>query len=1148
MKKYIPILILFLLAEVLTAQTFSDNNFIYTAAPKKPVQAASFNTLTKDDLVQTVTYFDGLGRPIQTIKPAQGGSGQDIVTPIEYDGLGRQAKDYLPYAVANGGNYYPLIDPLTAVNADVAFYNNDKYENTSNPFSEKRFESSPLNRVLKQAAPGTSWKMESGHEIKLDYQTNTSNDAVKKYTATAEWQASLGLYEITFSNGGSYEEKELYKNVTYDENSNANPSESSGSTIEFKNKEGQIVLKRSYESGDRHDTYYVYDIYGNLTYVIPPKADGVINDEVLNGLCYQYKYDNRNRLVEKKLPGKQWEFIVYDKLDRPVATGPALSPFKDNSAIGWIITKYDAFSRPIYTGWSSQTSNSVTRKSLQDAQNTATVLYEYKTPMSIDGISTSYNNSIEPTSFKLLTVNYYDDYSFPDAQPVPSSVIGQTVLTNVKGLPTGSWTRVLTTASSIEGETATVFYDQKGRVISNYQKNHLGGVNHTDNELDFTGKTLTAKTEHQRSGGAPKITIEEKLTYSAQDRLLTHTHKIGEGTPQLLADNTYDEMGQLMTKKVGNSTGNPLQKVDFNYNIRGWLTAINETGNLDVDASLPDLFAFKINYDKPSSTIVKDLYNGNISETIWETSDHTLRSYRYEYDKLNRLTAAVYAKPASTIPVSGAYNESISYDKNGNIKFLTRFGGSDMPSVAMQIDDLTYGYLNENSNLLVKVTDGLLGNDNEGFKDGNKGSDDFAYDANGNMISDKNKNITEITYNHLNLPKKIVFATENSIEYIYTASGQKLEKIVKEGLVTTTTNYLGGFQYKDNNLEFFPTAEGYVKNNGGTLAYVFQYKDHLGNIRLSYTKGAQGEIEIIDEAHYYPFGLKHEGYVTLQESSNKYKFLGQERQDELGLNWDTFRHRNYDYAIGRFFGVDPVSEEYMSISTYQFAHNNPVWKVEIEGLEGAESNGKKDVTNHESVKVKNTPVQGFVGGGLIETKVIQKTTTEVVKEVTTETVKAGGKVLGKVVGTIFAVLTDYMSPNYGGRTSEMPLRNDFKIDEKLSIKDHKVGEKTIEETGIKRHGNEKEKENRYNHIFGKEEHDLDSFVQKLGSEDKAYDAVQKAANEALANGELSPNSKGILPNGDKGNIITVNGMQIRLIGGRVSGDQVKISSFSRKGL
>ncbi|MEC4048611.1 RHS repeat-associated core domain-containing protein [Flavobacterium sp. SUN046] len=80
----------------------------------------------------------------------------------------------------------------------------------------------------------------------------------------------------------------------------------------------------------------------------------------------------------------------------------------------------------------------------------------------------------------------------------------------------------------------------------------------------------------------------------------------------------------------------------------------------------------------------------------------------------------------------------------------------------------------------------------------------------------------------------------------------------------------------------------------------------------------------------------------------KYKFLGQERQDELGLNWDTFRYRNYDMAIGRFFGVDPITEQYYSISPYQFAHNNPVWKIELEGLERKATSGN-DVVNREPV-------------------------------------------------------------------------------------------------------------------------------------------------------------------------------------------------------
>jgi hypothetical protein len=95
---------------------------------------------------------------------------------------------------------------------------------------------------------------------------------------------------------------------------------------------------------------------------------------------------------------------------------------------------------------------------------------------------------------------------------------------------------------------------------------------------------------------------------------------------------------------------------------------------------------------------------------------------------------------------------------------------------------------------------------------------------------------------------------------------------------------------------------------------------------------------------------------------------------------------------------------------------------------------------------------------------------------------------------------------------------------------------------------EVDKLNRINHIFNKREHALDSFVQKFGSEEEAYNAVQNAANEALKEGKLTPNEKGILPSGDMGNIIEVDGVSIRLIGGRVQGDKVIISSFSRKNL
>lgn len=909
-----------------------DQNFIMKTVYKQPTTAV-FISPTPDKAQVSINYFDGLGRSIQQIHNQQSATGKDIITHIGYDSFGRQTRDYLPYATQSPTN---MAFDANASNNVVQFYRIDKYENTDNPFSDKELESSSLNRTIKQAAPGTDWGLNNGkgHEIKMNYQSNIGNE-VRLFKATTTWNTSLGLYDIAFSDDGNYEANQLYKTIIYDENTIVG---SNVGTEEFKNKEGQVVLKRTYESQQRYDTYYVYDSYGNLTYVIPPKADGAITNEILNGLCYQYKYDNRNRLVEKKLPGKQWEFIVYDKLDRPVATGPVNSPFKDDTAIGWLITKYDVFGRPIFTGWLNSASDSSIRKIMQDARNAATTIFEGKKMSGMmDGIVTYYSNNVEPSNIRLLTLNYYDDYVYPNVGVVPTVVEGETVLKNVKGLLTGSWTRVLSTNSSLLGETINTFYDSKARPICSHVKNYLGGYTYTTRKLDFIGKTLYTITKHRRVTGDSEITVREEFTYSEQDRLLTHTHQINGGIVQLLVANRYDELGQLIEKNVGNNTGNPLQKVNYSYNIRGWLTEINKIDNLQQDSDPTDLFAFKINYNKGTTDpSIKSLYNGNIAETYWKSlSDGgLLRKYGYQYDGLNRLLNSIYQKSGV---VTKAYDENLTYDKNGNIISLNRFGLQDQQLGKMQIDELTYEYKADSPNQLLKVTDGPAGNNAKGFIDGNKTGDDYEYDANGNMTSDKNKNITEIRYNHLNLPTKITFGTNNTIEYIYNATGQKLEKIITENAVVTNMVYLGGFQYKNNVLLYFPTAEGYVNNtvtNGtNSYDYVFNYTDHLGNIRVSYKKNAQNVLEILEETNYYPFGLKHEGYNSSLSTDYKYKYNGKELQDELGLNFYDYGARNYDSAIGRWMNVDPLAEKYYNISSYAYVANNPLRYIDPNGME-----------------------------------------------------------------------------------------------------------------------------------------------------------------------------------------------------------------------
>ena len=144
------------------------------------------------------------------------------------------------------------------------------------------------------------------------------------------------------------------------------------------------------------------------------------------------------------------------------------------------------------------------------------------------------------------------------------------------------------------------------------------------------------------------------------------------------------------------------------------------------------------------------------------------------------------------------------------------------------------------------VTDN--GADDFGFKDGNTTGDDYAYDANGNMTEDKNKHITKIEYNHLNLPTKITKGAE-SLSYKYDATGQKLEKQLFDlstwTPTTITTQYAGNYIYENNTLKFFSHPEGYVEPTTSGFDYVYQYKDHLGNIRLSYTENTNTQEEVI---------------------------------------------------------------------------------------------------------------------------------------------------------------------------------------------------------------------------------------------------------------------------------------------------------------
>jgi RHS repeat-associated protein len=176
----------------------------------------------------------------------------------------------------------------------------------------------------------------------------------------------------------------------------------------------------------------------------------------------------------------------------------------------------------------------------------------------------------------------------------------------------------------------------------------------------------------------------------------------------------------------------------------------------------------------------------------------------------------------------------------------------------------------------------------------------------------------------------------SNMQLFYNATGQKVRKIVLQNGVTTTTDYLDGFQYKNTVLEFFGHAEGFVQNINNTLRYVYQYKDQVGNVRVSYAS-VNGVTTMLEENHYYPYGLKHAGYGLLPNTDNnsafKYRYNSREYHDELGLDMTAMDFRLYDNVLGRFFGIDALSEKNHYLSPYQFGDGNPIVFADPTGLD-----------------------------------------------------------------------------------------------------------------------------------------------------------------------------------------------------------------------
>jgi len=299
-----------------------------------------------------------------------------------------------------------------------------------------------------------------------------------------------------------------------------------------------------------------------------------------------------------------------------------------------------------------------------------------------------------------------------------------------------------------------------------------------------------------------------------------------------------------------------------------------------------------------------------------------IRSYTYTYDGLARLKTASYSGLGSeNYGIAG-----INYDRNGNITQLQRNGKTGGSFGLM--DNLSYTY---SGNRLTSVNDGVSGNNEVDFV--KRGSGGYTYYANGALKSDENEQITNITYNtYLNLPEEINLSDGRWIRYTYDGDGELIRTQYSTGEYWEYVDGSGGVPlvFKNGQPYQVSVPDGRAIFESGVWKLEFDYKDHLGNTRVSFKEGSSGVVQTA-RTDFDPWGVRLNGTGIVNAYQNRWELQGHEKESTFNLNRINFGARVYNPTIGRFDRPDRYSEKYTSLSTYQYAANNPLRYVDING-------------------------------------------------------------------------------------------------------------------------------------------------------------------------------------------------------------------------
>jgi RHS repeat-associated protein len=911
------------------------------------------------DVKESTQYIDGLGRPLQTVNRQITPLFKDMVAPVVYDPVGREAVKYLPYVSVEVNGLFKT-DPF---NAQKTFMQG-QYLNDQVYFSKTEFEASPLNRVKKNMAPGNNWAG-SGRGISRDELANTAADAVRMWDINyALLPYNPNTKDVTTNipyNPASpiYPDGELFKEVTTDENGHT--------IVEFKNKDGQLIL-RKVESGDipipptgmvadlvlpnasnpnpvtgafqatnsitldngfesgipfsaeiwngatnpAYDgflsTYYIYDDLDRLRFVIPPKAvnqllanNWQLTAFIINELCFRYEYDARNRVIAKKMPGTDWVYLVYDVRDRMVFSQDGNQRLKGQ----WLTTLYDALNRSVMTGMmTGYSGNALALQSEVDNLTVANAPDNTVEGMLINKYPVPVNLG---ASFTALSKTHYDDYQWNNGN--------RSFTTAYNGL--------LDPGNNAHPET-------------------MPSAAHLVTDGLITGTEVRVITDANNLAAGNWLTTVN--FYDDQNQVIQINSQTQKGTD--ITTNRYDFSGKVICTYIDhtNPNGTPASvhvKTNMEYDHAGRLLEVWKT--IDDNAAKKALIV-KNEYDELGQVRNKQLghkkdVNGNYTTIMYDPLEVLKYSYNIRgwMNGINKDYANKIGNAAAWFGMELNFDNGFQTNQyNGNLSGIKwRSKGDDAQRA--------YGFTYDKSNRLMGAD--FTQHDGSGYIDhpvfafdvqmGDGINPARAYDANGNIKAMKQWGlklghstiIDDLDYTYHNEGNKLASVTDNApdangtvggswglgdftdnnknaADYGYDVNGNMIADLNKKMIGTAAVDQANGaITYNYLNLPWKVQIDG---GNKGTITYTY----NAGGVKLqkeTLDKGATVRYNNIDytteitTTSSYVNGFVYEsksysnGALSSKNYTDKLQYTGQEEGRIRYITADGNVAAHYEY-------------------------------------------------------------------------------------------------------------------------------------------------------------------------------------------------------------------------------------------------------------